>query len=567
MNIKRNPSNLNQEFHIVVIGGGITGLAIAREAAERGLKTAIIEKNDFGCATSAATSKLIHGGLRYLENMEFGLVRESLRERKIMGNAAAHLVMPLPIILPVYNFSKPGKFMMRIGLRLYDLLSFDRNFFTPKDKKMPASRWISRRKVLELAPCMKEEGLKGGFVYYDLQSLHPERLSLAFLKTAVSSGAVAFNHMSADSFQTSDTNGKKRILSVHTTDLITGKKYKIRGQVFVNCTGPWLDYTLGRVMETPAQTLQRSQGIHILSKDICGKYAVLHRNEAGRHFFILPWMNLSLTGPTDTPFADHPDTLYPGYKDSSDLIHTVNQSLTNPIKTSGVKSILIGLRPLISSGTSTYKASRKSEIYNHAAEGFPGLFSVAGGKLTTSRDLGEQTVKKIIRSGELKGIAAKKSSSLKSPLFGSICYGDSHEEYEAKALRDYALTFLPEDSHRHLIRLYGTEHREILHLLKDKPQLAEQIVPELPDILAQVYYGVTHESARTLEDMLNRRLAMGTLGYPGDKAVQKVSGIMAKILKWTPAAARKEISAYKKDYPSIENVKQRESPGKKKKSS
>jgi len=560
MIIKRNPANLNQEFHIVIIGGGITGLAIAREAAERGLKTAIIEKNDFGCATSAATSKLIHGGLRYLENLELGLVRESLRERKIMGNAAPHLIKPLPIILPAYDYSKPGRFIMRIGLWLYDILSFERNFFTPRDKYMPASRWLGRKKILELIPCLKDEGLKGGFLYYDHQSLHPERLSLAFLKTAVSFGAVAFNHMSVDSFATSDDDdGKKRITAVNATDSQTKKKYIIKGKIFVNCTGPWLDYTLEKVMDEPAAKLQRSQGIHVLSQNICGKVAILHRNKEGRHFFILPWMGLSLTGPTDTPFMDHPDTLFPRYKDSFDLVNTVNQSIKDPITPSKIKSIIIGLRPLVSSGSSTYKASRKSEIYDHEIDGFPGLLSVAGGKLTTSRYLGEQTIKKILKKREMRGVSITKRDSSKTPLYGSICFGDSASEYESRALADYAIPELSPDTHSHLIRLYGTEHREILHLIKTKPELASRIEEKsiFPDILAQIHYAVNNESARTLEDVLNRRLAIGTAGYPGDRAVKTTAGVMAKLLKWNPYETRREMAAYRDCYPFLENIKKK----------
>ncbi|HNN58589.1 MAG TPA: FAD-dependent oxidoreductase, partial [Leptospiraceae bacterium] len=197
---KREFHDLEKKFDLVVIGGGITGISVAREAAVRGIRVLCVEKNDFACATSSATSKLLHGGLRYLESYEFGLVRESLSERHIMGLAAGHLSRPMQFLVPMFEWSNPGRFIMQMGLSTYDLLAYDRNLGTPEDKQIPPAKWISREEFLKLEPKIESKGLKGGFVYYDYQSTYPERLALAFVKTAVQAGAVMLNHCQATGF-------------------------------------------------------------------------------------------------------------------------------------------------------------------------------------------------------------------------------------------------------------------------------------------------------------------------------------------------------------------------------
>ncbi len=555
--MKRNPDQLKKNFDLVVIGGGITGLAAANEAAQRGLNTCLLEKNDFGCATSAATSKLIHGGLRYLENLEFGLVRESLRERRILGCAAGHLVRPLPFLIPVYDDSHPGRRTFQAGLTLYDMLSLDRNWKVPEDKKIPSHVFLSSEEVRKAEPGLKAEGLIGGFLYYDFQSLHPERLNLEFLKSAVNAGCTAFNHFEVNGFVSAAAPVGKRITAVTGKDTITGKNHTVSGKVFINATGPWMDILLGLFEEKKETTLTRSKGIHLLTDKILNDHAVLFRTKAGRHFFILPWMGYSLIGPTDAPFLDHPDSLHPEHAEVKQLMEDVNDALPGrPLKPEMIHHINIGIRPLIFSGKSTYRASRKSEIYDHVDNGYAGIISVAGGKWTTSRQLGEDLIMMALKKPELADMRAPHVDTSTMPLFGSPGFGMSASEYENRALSDHYTRDISAETHRHLIRVYGTDHVEILSLVKKNKSLAKAVSPESgrSDILAEVVYAVEKESAMTLEDIFMRRLVLGTFGYPGDRAVKTVADLAGKLLKWNSARKKSEILAFKNLYPSLKKL-------------
>ncbi|MBI3395119.1 MAG: glycerol-3-phosphate dehydrogenase/oxidase, partial [Spirochaetia bacterium] len=356
MRIVRSPDALNGTYDIVVLGGGITGTAIAREAAVRGLSVCLVEKNDFGWSTSAATSKLLHGGLRYLEHYEFSLVRESLRERRILGCAAPHLIQPLPFILPIYKTSRPGRYTYQAGLILYDLLSFERNWPMPPEKRIPAHRWLSKAQVIAQEPLVDPVDLKGGFQYYDYQSLWPERLTLAFIKTAVEAGAVVVNHAAVEDLETTrEPSGRRRVTSVKVRDLLNKKLHHLRGRMFINASGPWTDIVLGLVEKNPVAQLSRSKGVHLLTDSILGTgNGVIFRTRAGGHFFILPWMGSSLIGPTDAAYQGHPDHLAPEPSDVQELIDDVNAAIPGePLKPSMIKHVVIGLRPLIASKEST----------------------------------------------------------------------------------------------------------------------------------------------------------------------------------------------------------------------
>lgn len=553
MRLTRDLKALNQEFDLVVIGGGITGVAVAREAAARGLKTCVLEKNDFGWATSAATSKLLHGGLRYLENYEFSLVRESLAERRILGCAAPHLVKPLGFILPIYKGAKPGRFIFQLGLIFYDLLSYDRNWKVPADKRVPRHRWLNPEELRKLEPTIDPKDLQGGFIYYDYQSLHPERLTLDWVLTGAKAGALYYNHMEVRDFELEreTDSDRKRVRAVKVRDTIGGKEYKVRGRVFVNATGPWMDLVLGKVEEKPETSLSRSTGIHFLTEPFLNGHAVLFKTKTGRHFFALPWDRFALIGPTDVPYKDDPDQVAPRAEEIEQLYTDVHETLHEaPLTRKGIHLIFTGIRPLIFSGKSTYRASRKSEIYDHTASGFDGFLSVAGGKWTTSRRLGEDMVKRVLAEPELAGFQAKKADTSRQAFVGSPGFAVSAEEYMARSLRENAHPKIPEDVLRHLITMYGVRHTDILARVKKDPALAARVskTPGELDILAQIDEAVEVEGALTLEDLLRRRLAIGTYGPPNKAALAACATRMAKLLKWSPAQKQKELRAVDEFY-------------------
>ncbi len=550
MIIRRDSSGLREDYDVVVIGGGITGAAVAREAAVRNLRVCLLEKNDFGWSTSAATSKLLHGGLRYLENYEFGIVRESLSERRVLGCAAGHLSTPLPFLLPIYKGK--GRFTLRVGLFLYDLLSFDRNRGVPEDKKIPAHRWLSKEELLREEPRLSPDGLTGGFKYYDLQSLYPDRLTLAFVKSAVESGARVFNHTEVVGFETIPEGNGRRIRAAKVKDAITGKTAAVQGRVFVNASGPWLDIVLGLVEEKPMAHLQRSKGIHILTKPLLDK-AVGFKTRAGGHFLTLPWQGSSLIGPTDTQYLDHPDKLAPTADDIRELVEDVNASIPGrPLKPEMIEHVIIGIRPLIASGKSTYRASRKSEMFDHAEENVFGMISVAGGKWTTSRRLGEDVVRHLLEKAELSGFALREVDTAVLPLYGSPGFATSATAYADFAVMEFRIPEISEDVHRHLVTLYGTEHTEIIELVKRNKSLAKRISknPNRLDIAAQAVYAAENECALTLSDILCRRLSVGMFGVPDATAVKLAADRAAEALGWDAKRKRREISELKASFPN-----------------
>ncbi|KAB2934603.1 MAG: glycerol-3-phosphate dehydrogenase/oxidase [Leptonema illini] len=539
-------------YDVLIVGGGITGIAIAREAAERGLSVCLVEKNDFGGATSASTSKLIHGGLRYLENFEIGLVRESLAERRILGLAASHLVKPLPFMIPVLPWSKPGKLILRTGLYMYDALSYDRNRDVPEGHQIPGSVSLSEREVQAVDPMIASIA-KGALLYYDYQSLHPERLTLAFLKSALQKGAVFYNHTEATGFIVEEAGGRRNLQGAEVRDTITGKTATIRAGITINASGPWMDLVLGLADRKSETKLSRSTGIHFLTKPLFKhNNAVLFRTRSGRHFFVVPWEGFSLIGPTDRPYTKHPDELRPGQDDFDQLFEDINDTLPGaPLTRDMIVDIPIGIRPLIFSGKSTYKASRRYEILDHESKGLHGLISVAGGKWTTSRQLGEDVMtlalSKLPDPGNVMNV-----NTGELPLFGSPGFGNPDDIYIDFSLKNFSTEGISPEVHRHLISMYGTEHTRILEYVHKKKALAKPVSDRFPtkDIMAQVLFSVEHEGARTVSDIIRRRIALGTYGLPTEKELLAVAQLAAPLLKWNQTEVRRQVKEALAEYPT-----------------
>ena len=370
-----------EEFDIIIIGGGITGAAIAYDASLRGLKVALLEKDDFGGATSAATSKLIHGGLRYLNNFEFSLVRESLRERMYLENIAPNFVYPLPFMIPHYNGFNSNKWHIKTGLYIYDLLSYDRKWTWDKTKGLPRHQSMSRDEVLEVEPNVIEKGLTGASTYYDCQSIFPERLTLAFIKSALRHGARVSNHAKVHSFIYSD---EKRIEGVKVIDLLNNKEIEMKGRLTINCGGPWADIILNIAEHGESHhQIKRSEGIHLITKELVNQYAVVLMPKDGRHFFLIPWKGHSLIGTTDKEYIGNPDNYRVTRQGIEDFIGEINKSFGNgKLAYKDIKFAYGGLRPIIDDQTEgTYYSSRKYEIFDNAVEvdGFEGIITVEGG--------------------------------------------------------------------------------------------------------------------------------------------------------------------------------------------
>ena len=572
-----------------MIGGGVTGVAIAREAAVRGFSVCCLEKNDFGCATSAATSKLLHGGLRYLANFEFGIVRESLRERRILGCAAPHLVRPLKFLVPIYAGEKPTRLEMKIALVLYDLLAFDRNRGVAEDKRLPGHSWLSRSQVLRLEPGVNSRGvsggeLKGAYVYYDYQSVFPERLLLDWALTGAQAGAHFLNHCEvidlkddggAENSVATTGEKTKTITAARVRDTLTGAESDVRGRLFINASGPYMDYVL-RLANFESPPIKRSTGVHLITDPLFAPekdHTVFVKGRRNDQFLILPWQGRSLIGPTDEPFDGHPDEVTPRASEVDALVADLEAALPPGVfHRDMIRHVITGIRPLVSFETdasasqsgaqsgkrpqsATRAISRKSEIYDHAPA-LKGVLSVGGGKWTTSRALGVHVVDAAARKLRVNrptvSVATRKprANTTNAAFASAPGFGESAEEYAAFAVREYQTPGVPESVHRHLITMYGTRHAGVLELVRATPRLAERISmrPNCLDIFAQLDFAVRMESALTLDDLLRRRLSLGMFGRPERAEVEAVANHAAPLLDWDAERTRAEIELIARFY-------------------
>jgi len=528
--------NLDQHYDVVVVGGGITGAAVAYEAASRGLKTALVEKNDFSSATSSATSKLIHGGLRYLANMEFSLVRESLKERKVLEDIAPNFVYPFPMLMTHYKSSlKNSKWVVKAGLTLYDILSYDRGSTWDKSKKIPLHRTISTDEALSMQPSLRKEDLTGASIFYDCMSIFPERLTLAFIKSAVAFGAHVANYTRVDGFLFDDEGS---VAGVRVTDLLRSTEHEVRGDVTINCGGPWADIILGLAKSVEkTDTLRRSEGIHIITKKKIDQGCIVGAmSRKGRHFFLIPWRFHTLIGTTDKEYIGSPDDYRVTRQSIMELIDEVNSTLGDGfVKFEDVLYTYGGLRPLVEEQTEgTYHSSRKYEIYDNAADGLKGLITVEGGKYTTSRNLAENVMglvwkktnkpvgKTISDRRYLKGCEIRDMHAFMESL---------HEKYPAFA--DNTLDYLG--------RNYGAECAAVVKLAEKDRSLAETLNSD-GEILAEVVYAVREEMARRLSDIVLRRTGLATLGNPGKKVLRHIARIAARELGWDSVTLEREIA-------------------------
>ncbi len=519
-------------FDLLIIGGGITGAALAYEAASRGLKVALFEKDDFGGATSSATSKLIHGGLRYLKNGELGLVRESLRERRILSNIAPNFVYSIPFMVPTYRKFKSRRGLLWLAMVLYDMLSYDKGRTLDPTKKLPRFRFLSRRRTLELEPCVKPGGLTGSALYYDCQNIFPERLTLAFLKSAAALGAQISNYARVTSF----VRDGKRVAGVLVKDGMSGKEGRFTAPLTVNCAGPWADIVIKEAVTGQIRhAIRRSEGIHILTRKICVRHAVTVMTKRERHIMVMPWRGHALIGTTDKEYRGNPDDYKVSKESILALLEDVNENFNAPpLQYEDVCFYYGGLRPLADADTeNSYESSRKYEIFDNADEGLDGLFTVEGGKYTTSRQLAVDVLKKAERKLKTR---LKASVSHKRPLRGSEI---KNMEVFLRGLQAEYPDF-SKKSVEYLGKNYGTECPNVFQLARKNPTLAEVLNDE-GEILAEVVYALQQEQALTLSDILFRRTGIGTRGNPGREVVEKIAALAADYLGWSEQKRRQEI--------------------------
>lgn len=525
-------------FDVLVIGGGIVGATVAWDAALRGLRVGLVEKGDFGQGTSSATSKLIHGGLRYLKQMELGLVRESLCERRILSTITPHLVTPLPFLIPAYGWGERLSFSA--AARLYNTLSYDRDRVPYADQQMPKARILNRHDTLDRAPAVPSDDLTGSMLYYDAQLYDPARHLLEFVHSAARHGTQVANYTEATDFAVDDGTIQEVIVRDH----LTGHAHSLNARVVVNATGPWADALLRRVRGDLSTSMRRSKGIHIITRPIVPlDHALVLQTSDERHLFILPWRDHALIGTTDVPFERSPDELTVTEADLRAFLDTINATFPPAQLTrDDVLHFYAGLRPLADTeAADTYHASREHAIEHHARDGIQNLFTAIGGKYTTARHLAEQLVDQIFETLERPPVPCTTDVV---PTVG----GDTGAFPPFFSWVQERFSTLPDEVAYHLSRSYGTRITDVMATAQRGPVLMSRPSDRTPDIMAQVDYAIEHEMAQTLADVLLRRTGIGTLGAPSLDTMEAVAQRMASRLDWDSQRFDDEVETMRDRY-------------------
>jgi glycerol-3-phosphate dehydrogenase len=528
-------------FDLLIVGGGITGACIAYEAASRGLSVALVEKADFGGATSAATSKMIHGGLRYLANKEFGLVRESLRERRILTNIAPNFVHPTPFITSFYGSDPPG-WLVKIGMILYDVLSYDKGWLWDKSRKMPMHKTLLREELLKVVPNANREKLGDlNFLYYDCLSHFSERFTLAFIRSAIKFGAQVANYTEVEDFCLEPhIHGQKKVTGAMVKDLIHHRNHHIPAKLTVSCAGPWSDVVINKILgDSDGLQLRRSEGIHIITNKLLEKYVFCMSVVEGNRILIIPYRGHTLIGLTDREYTGHPDDWMVTGEAIRELLGIVNRYYGNgeKIRYEDILYAYGGLRPLTDvSSEDVHQASRKYEISDLSDKGVEGIFVVEGGKWTTSRGLAENFVNRILDKSVFK---KKASKTAKEYLVG--CEIEDLAKFIREKQDQYKMEYTP-DQIAYLVRSYGTLIDEVMEFSSWHTSWHEPLNPD-GENLGQVVYAIRNEMAFNLKDILLRRTGIGLLGYPGEEVVKQVASLAAEELNWNDEQTKSEIDS------------------------
>jgi glycerol-3-phosphate dehydrogenase len=513
-----------QAFDLAIIGGGINGAATAREAALRGLKVALVEARDFSSGTSSRSSKLIHGGLRYLEQFGFKLVRESRTERRTLVALAPHLTLPLPFVLPIYRGDPYYPLKIRLGLTIYDLLG--------NLGRADRHRMLSREEALRLIPALKSRDLRAAAVYYDSET-DDARLTLEMILAAAEHGASVANYAEIRALAACAAGSSRQVVSAEIEDRLTGRRHELAARFWVNAAGPWVDHVRALLPGFEGtRTIRLTKGTHVILPAVDRDHALFAAIRPGdRIFLMLPWHGHALLGTTDTDFGGDPADVRPDRADIDYLLGAVNRVLSRPLTAGDVLGSFAGLRALvIEPGRSPSENTREYRL--HEENALRNFISICGGKLTTARALGEKLVDRV--AARLGSTIAPARVSRMTPLPGGNT--GPFEEFVRNATDDATREFdVPARTAERIVRTYGSRWRRVLEPIRENPSLAEPLAGDPPLLAAEVQFAIRDEMAESVEDFLVRRsglnwLAAGSLR----EAAPAVAEIFARQLDWSP---------------------------------
>jgi glycerol-3-phosphate dehydrogenase len=511
-------------YDLIIIGGGIIGTGIARDAALRRLDTLLVEKEDFSCGTTSNSTRLIHGGLRYLRMFDFKLVWQDLHEREVLLHIAPHLVERLAFVTPLQRSKLLYRLSLPFGLCLYDILA--------SGKSLPSRKYLSREKTLTLEPTLASiPDLVGSYLFYDCQARYMERLCLENALGAAEKNACILNHTEATGFLIDNSAVK----GIHLRDRIAGHDCVARGRMVINAAGPWADLMCNKINPSRQFNLRRTKGIHLVTQKLTDHALVLFTKNDGRLFFIIPWNGYSLIGTTDTDYSGNLDKVS---ADHSDVDYLVSETRNYfPQFTRGdIYYTMAGLRPLVATGEKKESdTSRAHKLIDHQhQDGVTGLVSVIGGKITAYRAIAEEAVDLACR----KLMINIPCTTAQTPLPGYPAVG---QEDLLKISREKGL---PLETISYLAGIYGSRLTSVLGLINQESRLARNIKSGYPDICAQIKYAVLEEEALTVSDFLLRRSPLGLGLSQGQDAVESVAREMALLLGWSNQEKQKQIQDY-----------------------
>jgi len=545
--MKRDPAELSsREFDLLVIGGGIHGALAAWDATLRGLSVALIERGDFGSATSQNSLKIIHGGLRYLQDGNLSRIRTMARERTTWMKIAPHLVHPLTCLMPTRRKISRSRLALGGALVLNDLLSFDRNRFADPQKYLPAGKVISKQELSRLLPGYDLDRSTGAAVWHDAQIHNSERLLLEFILSAVEQGAEAANYVEATGFLKKESH----IDGVRARDVLTGESFDIRAKIVVNCAGAWIEELLEQA-DTSSE-YSTSIAMNVIVDQVWSRLAAglpSRPEEGGRSqiLFFVPWRNKTMIGTWHLPWKHSPDqfnmteavvakfiaeinTAHPALNLSMDMVHHVTWGFL-PVNRKDAHAIPV-------------KLTRDGVVVDHQRkDGISGLVSVLGVKYTTARAVAEQAIDMAVEKLSLK---TAKCQTQTRPV-----HGGQIEDFKAylKEATAKAPRHISEETIEHLVYTYGSDYIRFLKDMIEQPASLKRIDPHLTVTRAEVIHAVRHEMAITLLDVVQRRTELGSSGLPPAEVLQRCAELMACELGWDFERQQQEIASVVQAYP------------------
>ncbi len=524
------------KFDVLVVGAGFYGVTIAWDAAQRGLAVAIIDKDDFGAATSFNNLKTLHGGLRSLSALDFTQMRLFIRERRALARIVPHLVRPLPFVVATTRNPIRSSLAWRMLLAANDAISRDRNDgLADPGTHLPSSRIVSREEALRLNPVVAPSGVTGGAIWYDYQMVSTDRVTFSFLHSAVEAGASAANYVRANRF----LRIEGRAAGVKAEDTLSGETFDIRAKSVVNAAGPWAPSLLADLpaaaQGAPPPRLSRAMNIvtrKMVDAHACGGVA------GGRYLFMVPWRDVSMLGTSHDAHEGPADDLKVSRWDLEAFLKDAREAFPNAgLTAADIRLVHRGLLPMISGHDSHVKLLRESQVVDHGRHGLPGLVSVFGVRYTTARHTASLAVDAVFRT--LGHATPPPCRTAETPLQGgSMAHVDNF--LKAVVLRDVGE--IGTDTLRRIATTYGTGYDRVLQVARDVPALGRPLGRSCEVLGAEILYAARREMALKLSDAVIRRTEAGAAGHPGTDALERAAAIMARAHEWDEWRMRNEVA-------------------------